>query len=322
MTETMSEISSNEVVITVEAVSVALILRVMPASRSAASKYVRCGAPFGCTTHAADTRSLSETKALLRSARSLFVFDIRRTAQIVGSDVQLVPDGQLVMHYDTYVGVRRARVVLLDDAHLLRAATTSFWLNQLNDAEVFILRGSPVAALQTSEPTVCDESSISPNELAAEMDRRPVAVIDVGSSFEFERCHVEGAYFMVGSSLPSLEALWQLSDPIVFTSPDGQAARLASRDMARLGRPGRWLGGGTQAWAAEKYPVEQNWDPVQLLTTFLDDWGSPMWCRREQRGERYRQFLEWERGVAGRTLVDPTMRFVFARLARQPSGLP
>ena len=104
----MSEISSNEVVITVEAVSVALILRVMPASRSAASKYVRCGAPFGCTTHAADTRSLSETKALLRSARSLFVFDIRRTAQIVGSDVQLVPDGQLVMHYDTYVGVRRA----------------------------------------------------------------------------------------------------------------------------------------------------------------------------------------------------------------------
>lgn len=256
------------------------------------------------------------------SARSLFVFDVRQATHVAGTDIQNVPGGQLFMHYDTHVGVRHARVVLIDDAHLLRAATTGFWLTQLNDAEIFILRGNAAARPQAFAPTAEDESSIPPDQLAAEMRRRPVAVVDVGPSLEFEQRHIAGAYFMVASGLPSLHALWRLGDPIVFVSPDGQAARLASRDMARLGRPARWLGGGTQAWAAQGYPVEQQQDPARLLTPFLDDWGSPMRFRPEQRAECFPRFLEWERGVAGRTVADPTMRFAFARQARRPPGLP
>jgi rhodanese-related sulfurtransferase len=76
--------------------------------------------------------------------RTLYIFDVRPTADpaLAGTAVQQVPGGQLLMHFENLVGTRGARIVLLDDpAHRLRAAVTSFWLTQLNQAEVHIHDG-------------------------------------------------------------------------------------------------------------------------------------------------------------------------------------
>ena len=49
------------------------------------------------------------------------------------------PGGQLVQASDEYVGVRNARVVLIDPERV-RAVMTASWLNQMGWNEVYVLR--------------------------------------------------------------------------------------------------------------------------------------------------------------------------------------
>lgn len=76
--------------------------------------------------------------------RSLYVFDVRQQgAGRAGDGIRHVPGAQLLMHFDQHVPVRGARIVLVDDGHLLAAAAAAFWLAQLGEADVHILEGQP-----------------------------------------------------------------------------------------------------------------------------------------------------------------------------------
>lgn len=253
--------------------------------------------------------------------RTLYIFDLRPEAMgAQPGGACAVPGGQLLMHFENLVGTRNARIVLIDDPHRLRAAVTAFWLLQLNQAEVSILEEPWLATgVATTgavvEPAAAADEGLSPAQLALLLASAPgsLHLVDVGPSFDFERQHLPGAHFLLPWSLDPLADLQHAGHRIVFSSPDGQAARLAARN-ARERWPesdATWLAGGTRAWQAAGFPIEQAWQPAQLLTPFDDDWGSVMRVPAARRDRAWAEYLAWERGLSERIARDPTVRFRF-----------
>jgi rhodanese-related sulfurtransferase len=264
--------------------------------------------------------------------RTLYVFDVRPTADptFAGTGVQQVPGGQLLMHFENLVGTRGARIVLLDDpAHRLRAAITSFWLTQLNQAEIYVYEGelAPDQAPPATAVTVNDAPSpLAPDALAQLRRNGAVTVIDVGPSLDYERGHLPGALYMLPASLAPLASHAVAGRTLVFTSPDGTAAARVARD-AHQRWPGSgavftWLQGGTQGWKASGRPLATAFVPAQLLTPFDDDWGSVMRVFGPRRDAAWADYLAWERALAERVLQDPSVRFRFFALSApaQESG--
>jgi rhodanese-related sulfurtransferase len=255
--------------------------------------------------------------------RTLYIFDVRPTADpaLAGTAVQQVPGGQLLMHFENLVGTRGARIVLLDDpAHRLRAAVTSFWLTQLNQAEVHIHDGGAFLPEQAPPATPATAAKEAPQALdhdaLAHLRRNgAVTVIDVGPSLDYERGHLPGALYMLPASLAPLAAHAVAGRTLVFTSPDGAAAARVARD-AHQRWPGSgavftWLQDGTQGWKASGRPLTTAFVPAQLLTPFDDDWGSVMRVFGPRRDAAWADYLAWERALAERVLQDPSVRFRF-----------
>ncbi|QNK70395.1 rhodanese-like domain-containing protein [Variovorax sp. PAMC26660] len=258
-------------------------------------------------------------------ARTLYVFDVRPTADpaLAGTAVQQVPGGQLLMHFENLIGTRGARIVLLDDpAHRLRAAVTSFWLTQLNQAEVHIYDGEflPEQASPATSGTVKEApQSLDHAGLAQLRKNGAVTVIDVGPSLDYERGHLPGALYMLPASLAPLAAHAAAGRTLVFTSPDGEAASRVARD-AHQRWPGSgavftWLQDGTQGWKASGRPLTTAFVPAQLLTPFDDDWGSVMRVFGPRRDAAWADYLAWERALAERVRQDPSVRFRFFPLS-------
>ncbi|MDM0014688.1 rhodanese-like domain-containing protein [Variovorax sp. J22P168] len=257
--------------------------------------------------------------------RTLYLFDLRPgAADDERSGIRAVPGGQLLMHFENLVGTRKARIVLIDDAHRLRAAVTAFWLIQLGQADVFILDGDPPIARTTgsdgraahdAEDAAAQGTGLSPPDLESLLHSASARtqVVDVGPSADYEQRHLPRASFLLPFTLEPLGALLPDADRIVFTSPDGRAARRVARD-ARERWPARhfgWLRGGTEAWEAAGLPTEAHWAPAQLLTPFEDDWGSVMRVPAERRQRVWSDYLAWERALSERVMRDPTVRFRF-----------
>ncbi|MDM0059071.1 rhodanese-like domain-containing protein [Variovorax fucosicus] len=254
--------------------------------------------------------------------RTLHVFDLRPAVEGCNAPpgVRAVPGGQLLMHFESLVGTRHARIVLLDDSHRLRAAVTAFWLRQLNQSEVFILDGELPAASQNeirnrTKPMASAAEGLSPRQLASLLEAAPdrVKIVDVGPSHDFERGHLPGAYFLLPFTLEPLAAFQKSGERIIFSSPDGRAAELSARDACeRWPRSNAgWLIDGTQAWQMQGLPTEQTWEATQLLTPFEDDWGSVMRVPTQQRDRAWTDYLAWERSLSERVAQDPTVCFRF-----------
>ncbi|VTU45924.1 rhodanese-like domain-containing protein [Variovorax sp. PBL-E5] len=252
--------------------------------------------------------------------RTLYLFDLRPGAVVDGTPpgVGAVAGGQLLMHFENLIGTRGARIVLLDEPHRLRAAVTAFWLLQLNQAEVFILDGelpaSWIAGRDSGEDlTASAGEGLSPAQLAALLRSAParIRVIDVGPSADFERAHLPGADYLLPYTLEPVAALQRPGLAIVFTSPDGRAARWVTAEVRERWPDchAEWLQGGTDAWRAAGRPTEQVWEPAQRLTPFEDDWGSVMRVPASHRDRAWTDYLVWERGLSARVVRDPTVRF-------------
>ena len=249
--------------------------------------------------------------------RTLYLFDLRPSpSQPVPPGVRRVAGGQLLMHFENLVGTRHARIVLLDEPHRLRAAVTAFWLAQLNQAEVHVFAGElpRLAPLPAAVPDAGGaDPGLAPEALARLLDSDEAEVVDVGPSLDYERRHLPGARFLLPASLSPLAPLLASDRAVVFSSPDGAAARLAARDAKQRWPASAfgWLAGGTEAWAAQGRPLEAAYAPQQLLTPFDDDWGSVMRVFGPRRDEVWADYLAWERGLAQRVVADPAVRFRF-----------
>jgi rhodanese-related sulfurtransferase len=198
----------------------------------------------------------------------------------------------------------------------LRAAVTAFWLTQLNQAEVFVLKASHAEIRQLDEHQTATgdaPAALDAHEAAALHRRQQAVFIDVGPSLEFERGHLPGASYLLPTSLEPLVDLVSDDRTLVFVSPDGAAARLVARDTLLRWPHAKaaWLRGGTKAWADAGLPREAAYRADQLLTPFDDDGGSVMRVFGPKRDEAWRAYLDWERGIAARVIQDPTVKFQF-----------
>jgi rhodanese-related sulfurtransferase len=199
-------------------------------------------------------------------SRCLFVLDVRAPgeyalAHLAGS--RNAPGGQLVQATDEYIGVRNARVVLVDDTEV-RATMTASWLIQMGWRDVHVLAGGLGGENLTAEPHTPHiygepwPDTIEPPALRDALAGGTATLIDLDSSLVYRDGHIAGAYWSVRSRLADQIESLPPSPMIGVTSADGRLASLAAGEVAAL-RPDSAvyaLAGGTQNWKSHDLPLE------------------------------------------------------------------
>jgi rhodanese-related sulfurtransferase len=246
---------------------------------------------------------LAEAEALLAgTAAPTFLLDVRDPAEYATGHwpgAVNAPGGQLVQATDRWVGVRHARLVLLDggahgQADGVRARMAGGWLRELGGYPVFVVETDAPPLLETGiaedPPGV---PALSPQALAEALAAGGVAVVDVGRSVAFRAGHVPGAIWGIRGRLGGVAARLGAARKLVSVAPDPRLARAAAAELAALtGRPAAVLAGGTAAWVAAGLPLAADrQDPPDhaCVDVFLRPYD-----RNEGVAEAMRAYLDWE----------------------------
>ncbi|HUQ24502.1 MAG TPA: rhodanese-like domain-containing protein [Burkholderiales bacterium] len=231
-------------------------------------------------------------------SRTLYLLDVRTKEEFEKDRIagaRHAPGGQLVQGADEYVGVRNARVVLID-AERVRAVMTASWLNQMGWPDVYVLEsdeGLPRESGPRPPPPFKPWQTVS---------RPEGTLLDLSTSLRFRRRHIPGAWWGVRSRLS--EARSRVGrDRIVLSSEDGVLAHLAAPEAARLWRDVKVLEGGNAAWQGE-------WEEgIERATTATDD----VWYKPYDHGKDYekhaREYLTWEVALVDQIKREPAIRF-------------
>jgi hypothetical protein len=196
---------------------------------------------------------------------------------------------------DEYVGVRNARVVLIDPERV-RAVMTASWLIQMGWPEVHVLED---AKLTESGPRTPRAPAPPPWPSVATLPDG-AAVLDLATSLRFQKAHIPGAWWGVRSRLAEARRVIGDVPLLVLTSDDGVLAKFAAPEAAELFRKvlvfeGPWRG-----------PTESG---VERATTTRDD----VWYKPYDHSADYlkhaRDYLEWEIALVDQIKRDPTIRF-------------
>ena len=243
------------------------------------------------------------------TSRTLYVLDVRdpseyRAGHRPGS--LSAPGGQLVQATDTWVGVRGARVVVIDDDGV-RARMSAAWLRQMGHKDVFVAdnalgaeTGSSLADLAPAAP----ETGVA--ALAA--DASGTVVIDLARSIDFRAGHIDGAVWGVRGRLEAVLAKFPSARRIVLTSPDGTLARFAHAEVQAMTKAAVVaLKGGTAAWRAAGHPVVANRaDPPDEACI---DFYLRAYDRNSGVEEAMNAYLTWEIDLVNEIQRDGTIAF-------------
>src|SRR5262249_42992486 len=236
------------------------------------------------------------------------------------------PGGQLIQATDQWVGVKGARLVLLD-GELVRAPVVAGWLRQLgHDAYVLAEGASPAAdAIASPLPdsvagarvafadvklteTATKEVTarpMTPDELAAALSAGTAQVIDLRPSMEFRKGHIPGA---VWSIRPRIVAAADRGKAIVLIFEEAEQIFLAGLELVDAGiRDLRVLRGGLEGWRAAGLPVEAT--PKNPPDVECIDFLFFTARRHDNDPEAARQYLAWETGLLAQ--LDEQERGVF-----------
>ena len=254
------------------------------------------------------------------TTRTLFLLDVRTQEEFEAvriADSRHAPGGQLVQATDEYIGVRNARVVLIDPAGV-RSVLTASWLNQMGLDNVYVLQpegddgfagfATERGRRQQAPLRFLSWQALQVGELDGMLGSDDVAVIDLSSSLSFRSGHLPGAWWGVRSRLDEAYASLPAVKHLVLTSPDGVLAHYAAPEAAKLWQSSSiWvLEGGNAGWLDAGLPLETGTDRI---TTTLDD----VWYRPYEHAEDFekhaRKYLTWEVALLEQTVRDPTVRF-------------
>ena len=250
--------------------------------------------------------------------RTLYVLDVRDPAEFRAGHrpgSRNAPGGQLVQATDTYIAVRNARIVLVDDTGV-RARMSAAWLRQMGHRDVFVVEGGleAVRATGTAPPPVPElaapVATIDVGGLVHLLDRGAGTVmIDLARSIDFRDGHIPGALWGVRSRLSALATQLAAARHVIIMSPDGDAtARLAVPEVQGLTKGEvRVLEGGTAAWHAYGRPL------VKDRTTPSDAACIDFYLRPYDRNsgieEAMNAYLSWEIDLVNEIRRDGTVVF-------------
>ena len=234
------------------------------------------------------------------NARSLFLCDVRTPEEFaLGSlpGAQHTPGGQLIQSTDLYVGVRQARVVLVDNDGI-RAPIVASWLRQLGH-KAYVLEGgihSGLALAVNDDAVAPSLPRLSAAQLFDAVRDNAVAVVDLRPSMAFRKGHIEGASWSIRPLLAA--QLGNETRPLVFIADTAAVAEIAARDLPHAQRAqARVLDGGISAWqSAGLALVEDANTPTDAqcidFLFFTHD-------RHSGNKDAARQYLAWEIGLLG-----------------------
>lgn len=218
------------------------------------------------------------------AGRSLFLCDVRTAEEFAAGTLpgaQHTPGGQLIQSTDLYIGVRQARVVLVD-SDCIRAPIVASWLRQLGH-EAYVLSGGidsglalPVQAPVAYEPL--------PLISAQGFELSEVNLIDLRPSMVYRKGHIPGSRWSIRSLLKADHR------PLVLVADDPALAAFAAQ-----GLQAKLLDGGFTAWAAAGLPVSE--DPQNPPDAQCIDFLFFTHDRHSGNKDAARQYLAWEIGL-------------------------
>jgi rhodanese-related sulfurtransferase len=131
-----------------------------------------------------------------------------------------------------------------------------------------------------------------------------VTVLDLADSVRYRRGHIPGSWWAIRSRFDEITGI---TGPVVLTSPDGELARLAHADAERHWPGSTVLSGGTAAWTAAGYPLEEG---SGTPTTAADDvWYKPYDHDLAVARQRMQDYLDWEVALLQQIDRDELVRF-------------
>lgn len=231
-------------------------------------------------------------------SRSLFLCDVRTAEEFAAATLpgaQHTPGGQLIQSTDLYVGVRNARLVLIDSDGI-RAPIVAGWLRQLGH-EAYVLADGVNSALalpvvaKVEAPVL---TTINAQTLADALKDNTVALIDLRPSTSFRKAHIEGARWSIRSLLA--EAVGDEIRPLVLLADSPEVAQLAALELPEAQRSQlRLLDGGLEAWQQAGLPLLD--DPASLTDEQCIDFLFFTHDRHSGNKAAARQYLAWEIGL-------------------------
>ena len=239
------------------------------------------------------------------TSRSLYVLDVRDPVEFrTGTRPGAVsaPGGQLVQATDTWIGVRGARVVLIDDDGV-RARMSAAWLRQMGHVDVFVAE----AALGSAHPAPAAAPAAA-TVGAAGLDAPGTIVIDLARSIDFRDGHIPGAIWGVRGRLGRLRAALDGSSQVVIASPDGVLAAYAVAELQAIApAPVRALAGGTDGWKQSGRPLDRD-RTVPSDAECIDFYLRP-YDRNSGVEEAMQAYLSWEIDLVHEIERDGTVHF-------------
>ena len=262
---------------------------------------------------------ISQARQWLGDAeRTSYLVDIRTGEEFAAGHTPgaiHAPGGQLIQATDYWLGVRGARVLLLDDSRV-RAVMAALWL-QLMGREVAVLDGGPEAwaALTGLLPAAPDLDRILPRLppiSAADLRAlRDPAILDLRPSQAYRAGHIAGARWAIRPLAAAALAAVPSERPVVLAASEPDAARAFAAELSPdVLRRAVLLTGGIEDWREAGLDVAAtpgdpgDADCIDYLF-FVHD-------RHAGNLEAARQYLAWETGLVAQ--LDDQERATF-RLA-------
>lgn len=256
---------------------------------------------------------------LADTARTTYLFDVRQADEFERGHVPgstNAAGGQLVQATDTFVAVRNARIVLIDE-HMVQSVMTAHWLSRMG-WDVSVLRDAAPLMTETGAAAAGalfghdDRApSITPEELSAMLAYKSCTVVDVGESYWYRQGRIPGSWYAMRSQLHDALGRFDRGRRIVFCCTSGSVAPYAAGDALALGFTDvAWLMGGRNGWRRAGHPVETiGDDDDEKLLTATDDMWYPPWARKEGVTEAMMQYLTWEVGLLETVSQETYVRF-------------
>ena len=251
------------------------------------------------------------------TSRTTYLLDVRTEKEVAAHRVPgavHAPGGQLIQATDQWVGVKGARLVLLDD-ELVRAPMVAGWMRQLGHEAYVLEGGRPKLVVSGSEGVHPDVAAIeqaaakriSPRELADALSAGTTQVIDVRPSMSYRKGHIPSALWSIR---PRIATAADRAKEIVLVADDPIVGVLAKRELIDAGISDDTfltLAGGFDAWRDAGLPVAASPDtpPDKDCIDFLFFTAR----RHDNDPEAARQYLAWETGLLAQ--LDEQERGVF-----------
>ncbi len=270
----------------------------------AAAHAARCGVR---AVTAADVRAW-----LADARRTTYLLDVRTAEEVAEQPLAgfvHAPGGQLQQATDQWIGVKGARIVLIDGEGV-RAPMVAAWLRQLGHEACVLEDRDNAEAIGAAIPSdrwprgpemlkscAATLRVVTPQGLSALLWSGGGAALDVRSSQDYRDGHIPGSVWATRPRIGA--AISDVAQPVVLIADSAEMAAAASLDLAELGVGEiSVLAGGTKAWRADGQAL--NTTPDNPPDKDRIDFVFHTHQRHDGNAEAARAYLAWEVDLIGR----------------------